>query len=96
MGATTFGCVSKGQSARAAFESAREAAQWRHGNEGYTGTVAEKSSFVLIAVPEGMEPLNYADQLLDEGDPRVDDKWGPAGCVRVGEDHYYFFGWASC
>lgn len=96
MGATTFGCTMRGSSAKDAFSAAREDAQWKHGNEGYTGTVAEKSKFTMITPPEGMDPFQYADQLLDEGDPRVDDKWGPAGCVKVGPDAYYFFGWASC
>ena len=96
MGATTFGCVSRGATAQEAFKSAQEDARWKHGNEGYTGTIAEKSEFTVISVPEGTDPLIYADQLLNEDDPRVDDKWGPAGCVRVGTDGFYFFGWASC
>lgn len=38
-------------------------------------------------------------QSRDEGTnaklPPWDDKWGPAACVKVGEEDYYFFGWAS-
>ena len=96
MGATTFGCITRGQTAQEAFRTARQDAEWKHGHDGYTGTVAEKQSFVMITVPQDRDPIQYADQLIDEGDSRVDDKWGPAGCVRVGEDGYYFFGWASC
>lgn len=62
---------------------------------GYSGTIAEKSSFVVISVPAGKDPLQYANKLLDDGDPRVDDKWGPAGCVKLREGVWYFFGWAS-
>lgn len=42
-----------------------------------------------------------ADALIDIGDPRIDDKWGPAGCIEVdgpnadGQRRYLFFGWAS-
>jgi len=40
-----------------------------------------------------------ADRLLDEADPRVDDKWGPAGAIAVGSggkvEGWLFFGWAS-
>lgn len=36
-----------------------------------------------------------AHVLLDLGDPCVDDKWGPAGCVKIGRGVWYFFGWAS-
>jgi hypothetical protein len=25
----------------------------------------------------------------------VDDKWGPAGCIKLNEGEYLFFGWAS-
>jgi len=37
-----------------------------------------------------------AEAMLLLGDPRVDDKWGPAGCVRVDAETWLFFGWASC
>lgn len=42
----------------------------------------------------------YAEQLVEEGDPRVDDKWGPAGAIRLddapdGNGRWLFFGWAS-
>jgi hypothetical protein len=26
---------------------------------------------------------------------KVDDKWGPAGCIKLGEGRFCFFGWAS-
>lgn len=141
MGATTFMIASKGKTAAAAFDAAVERAKWEHGHGGYTGTIAEKHSFVAIkdtldqvlakmraATPEpyyGETPEQarkrldevvaklvqrrdgppkpspaklaaiLADALIDMDDPRVRDKWGPAGCIAVGEGEWIFFGWAS-
>lgn len=39
-----------------------------------------------------------ADRLIESQDERVDDKWGPAGAIRVKDeknDGWWFFGWAS-
>ncbi len=95
MGADSFGTISKGKTAREAFNAAVEKARYDHGHSGYSGSIAEKTSFVVIPCPEGKQPRAYANALLDEGDPRIDDKWGPAGCIKVAEEKYYFFGWAS-
>jgi len=96
MGAETFYTQEEGPTAKAAFSAAVSQARWDHGNSGYTGTVAEKSVFVLIELPEGREPEEYADELIHTGDPRVDSKWGSAGCIKIpGKDKYLFFGWAS-
>ena len=62
---------------------------------GYTGTIAEKHNFNVIPLKEGLEPREYADKLIDDCDPRIDDKWGPAGCFDLGGGRYFFFGWAS-
>ena len=53
----------------------------------YTGLEGEPPHLFLAE--------HYAHDLIDECDPRVDDKWGPAGCVRLEEGTFYFFGWAS-
>jgi hypothetical protein len=95
MGACDFGCIESGDSAREAFNNAVEQAQYYHGHGGYTGTIAEKDSFRMISVPEGEDPIEYADQLVENDDQRIDDKWGPAGCVDLKDGRYYFFGWAS-
>lgn len=95
MGATTFCNRESGASALEAFKAAREEALYDHGHSGYSGTIAEKSKFVMIALPEGEDAMTYAWKLIDEGDPRVDDKWGPAGCIDEGDGNYLFFGWAS-
>jgi hypothetical protein len=102
MGACTFGVRRKGETAREAFSAAVSDAQHENGHGGYSGTIAEKSTFVMIDAgtpPEGEDPVRWrvrqAGDLLDRGDPRVDDKWGPAGCVKLGDGDFYFFGWAS-
>lgn len=99
MGASEFVSVAKGKTAKAAFKVAVDEAAYDHGHAGYTGTIAEKSEFVLISNKRAetvKEACDLAEQLISEGDERVDDKWGPAGCIRVGDsDTYVFFGWAS-
>jgi hypothetical protein len=95
MGASTFTTISRGQSAREAFDAAREEARHAYGHGGYTGTIAEKRSFVVIQIAEGADPREHANALLDDDDRRIADKWGPAGCIALGGGEYLFFGWAS-
>jgi hypothetical protein len=91
---------------REAFREAREVAAWDHGHGGYTGTIAEKDSY-LVASDVGLsydDASDLAYRLMDwqNADPRFDDKWGPAGAIRVVGDEgslpdrgWLFFGWAS-
>jgi len=95
MGAVVFMNVGLGSSAKKAFDDLVYEARYQHGHGGYTGTIAEKNSFVVIPVPDGMTAFQYAEKLIDDCDPRVDDKWGDAGCIHVKVDEYLFFGWAS-
>jgi hypothetical protein len=95
MGAETFFVRAKGASAQSAFADVVREACYEHGNRGYTGTIAEKDCFTLIPVPAGVAPRDFAHKLLDEQDERIDDKWGPAGCVKVAEGEWIFFGVAS-
>jgi hypothetical protein len=97
MGAHTFFTRSNGEGAQSAFRTAVEDAQFHHGYGGYTGTIAEKTSFTKIPDDEvgDADPTEYASQLIDEQDTRIDSKWGPAGCIHVEDDVYPFFGWAS-
>jgi len=99
MGACEFINVAKGKTAKEAFSAAVKQARYDHGHAGYTGTLAEKGGFVFISNKRAdtlKEAEELASTLINEGDDRVDDKWGPAGCIRVGEtDTYVFFGWAS-
>ena len=96
MGADNFGCTGYGKTAREAFQNAREAAQHENGYEGYTGTIAEKDSFKMICVPQGREHMEYIDELFNNDDRRISDKWGPAGCIKIRDGEFCFFGYASC
>lgn len=106
MGADTFMTRSTGKTAADAFRNAVDEARHEHGNGGYSGTIAEKTGYANIAPPfargdcasdKDFEKrcLEFADGLLNEGDKRIDDKWGPAGCIQLAPTVYVFFGWAS-
>jgi hypothetical protein len=95
MGAENFFVVVKGDNPKDAFNKAIRDAEDYYGRRGYTGSIAEKNSYVLIPVPPGQDPKEFAEQLLDDDDDRVSDKWGPAGCIKLGEGSYLFFGYAS-
>jgi hypothetical protein len=95
MGAEQFTSVGNGATAQAAFEQAHDEACYDYGHRGYTGSLAEKDCFTEIVVPEGKSAIEFSDELLENCDERVDDKWGPAGCVKMEEGKYLFFGWAS-
>ena len=100
MGACTFidtqFCDTTKVSAKDAFNELREEALHECGHGGYTGTIAEKNSFTMIYT----DPLDHeqavkkADELISNGDPRIDNKWGPAGCLHF-DKGWVFFGWAS-
>jgi hypothetical protein len=93
MGAEFFSEKAKGRTAKSAFNKAVKEAQYDHGHGGYSGTIAEKSEFVMVEVPKGRDPEDYAES--DEALDKVSDKWGPAGCIELGKGEWLFFGWAS-
>lgn len=106
MGATTFFDVVNGKDAKSAFAVAVEEAAYENGHGGYTGTIAEKSEFTMIPLPFKFEDNvgikerigiieTFTEKLIEERDPRIDDKWGPAGCIEIIPGKYLFFGWAS-
>lgn len=95
MGAEAFLTTARGKSAREAFKIAQEDAMYERGYEGYTGTIAEKHGFKMVNVPKGVDPIEYAEELLDEDHQLVADKYGPACCIQLSEDRYLFFGYAS-
>ena len=97
MGANTFYVISTGSSAQEAFYTAveRERSNFDDDYQGYSGTIAEKNSFVRIPLPENISPIEYSNKLIDTRDSRINDKWGPAGCFDLGNKTYVFFGWAS-
>jgi hypothetical protein len=95
MGVEWFVEEAEGRNAAEAFHRAVQDAITREGNGGYTGTLAEKGEFVMFTLPAGKDPDDYVRQLHEYGDPRIDDKWGPAGVLRIKPGHYLIFGFAS-
>ena len=97
MGAYEFYTSAKGETAAEAFSEAVSDARYRYGNGGYTGTIAEKTEFVMVA----QSPMSVDDgqalarTLIEESDPRIIDKWGPAGCIPLDTGDYLFFGQAA-
>lgn len=94
MGSTSFTTYAKGKTAKEAFNAAVKEAKYDYGNSGYTGTIAEKDSFVEFDLLTGSPPLQEA-RILIMSDPKIRDTWGPAGCFKINEGEYLFFGWAS-
>ncbi len=97
MGAEEFESRAAGKDAAEAFAAAVKQAQWDYGHAGYTGTIAEKRTFALVAsVPMSLVAAQaLGNKLLADEDERVDNKWGPAGCIPLDDGSYYFFGWSS-
>ncbi|UQA93672.1 hypothetical protein [Streptomyces halobius] len=102
MGAIEFFTTATGTDLDTAFSTARDEAAWERGHGGYTGAVAEKDEVTLLDEPRRSEAaaMARAEELICAGDPRIDDKWGPAGALPLttdsGEDGWLFFGFASC
>jgi hypothetical protein len=84
MGATDFGTtIAVKGGAGDAFRAAQDRARYESGHRGYTGTIAEKHDFTMIECKPRQNPYNLARKLINDQDPRVDDKWGPAGCIEL-------------
>jgi hypothetical protein len=49
MGASTFITFAQGNTAQDAFRAAREEALYEHGHSGYTGSIAEAHSFLILS-----------------------------------------------
>lgn len=97
MGAEEFSCIATGETVGEAFSEAVERAEYDFGHAGYTGTIAEKSSYVVIDDnPRVLEDAGrLARELVMADDPRIIDKWGPAGAIRISDSQWLFFGLAS-
>jgi hypothetical protein len=128
MGAADFTTTATGKTADEAFRAAVAEAKRQHGHRSYTGSIAEKRTFIEFnadaecakttgrlrtVLAEGgpwdgseyvrslVTRVGYgevralADALLVLEDSRISEKWGPAGCLHLGEDQWLFFGVAS-
>ncbi|MBB4738337.1 hypothetical protein BJY16_001796 [Actinoplanes octamycinicus] len=81
----TFDQYAAGADPAAAFASAVADARYEYGHDGYSGTIAEKNDFVIITrqLMTLDQASNLADELISNSDPRIDNKWGPAGAIPV-------------
>lgn len=99
MGATDFMHIATGATVASAFDAAQTAARYDHGHSGYTGTIAEKSGWVIVSgeLPRSRdEAMKIANDMMEDEDSEVNDKWGPAGAIPIVGGEWLFFGWASC
>jgi hypothetical protein len=73
---------------KAAFAKAGRDSRYEDGHGGYTGKIADKHDYVVITtkVCSSHEASELAEGLLGKQDPRIYDKWGPAGAIPVAAD----------
>lgn len=95
MGAQDFTYTATGKTAQDAFDAATSSARHEEGHGGYTGTIAEKSSFKMVSLPEGKTVSAFIEECIMDDDHFCGDKWGPAACLKTGTNDFTFFGWAS-
>ena len=97
MGASEFGVYGTGKTAAEAFRNAVEEADAEFGHrQGYSGTINSKRSFKEVSVPSGKDLSTFLQELADDDNHFSQDKYGPAGCVKVSDDQWFFFGIAPC
>jgi hypothetical protein len=105
MGSRAFSILSIGSTPDEAFHLAKAKALECHPSAGYTGSIAEKSSFILFQSAEsmGMSLSRWIESIIENHDS-VKDEWGDAGCIDLGaytngrsfsDNKYIFFGVAS-
>lgn len=101
MGANDFAVLAEGSSLADAFQRAAAEARYMHGHGGYSGTLAEKHDVVLITTAASeQEARELANKMIEDSDERIDDKWGPAGAIKIAggppdQQQFLLFGWAS-
>lgn len=95
MGAEYFEQKAKGATAKEAFNNAVEQAQYNYGHAGYTGTIAEKHDFKMLNWPADIDLREFIESDEVQNSKLVNDKWGPAACIKVADGEYVFLGWAS-
>ena len=112
MGSHTFEVTIGGRNMlpRDAYDQLVRDANHEHGHDGYNGTIATTSGFVLVD-PGKRRIDTVVRDILDDKSSHI-RKWGPAGCIeltgapltRWRKKHglagtraraYRFFGWAA-
>lgn len=102
MGGAYFYVEQGGYTAEQAFQTAVDEALHEYGHGGYTGTIAEKSGFVMVdpmpdAAPADFDVDNYdyrnPEDWADYLHERMPyDKWGKARCFEAYPGVWAFFG----
>jgi hypothetical protein len=109
MGAAPFVTYQSGSDPAEAFYQACELARYKYGNDGYTGTIAEKDDYTIISETSHTlaEATELAMRLIRTDDSRVSAPRGPAGAIAVNQatpaavaeqaepGGWLFFGWAK-
>jgi len=93
MSANWFETIGCGETAKEAFDDA--VAEDMAEQCINCGSIAAKDEFTQIEVPPGQDPEAFVRELYENDDPRVEDKWGPAGCIQLKDGEWLFFGWAA-
>lgn len=92
VGASEFITTATGETMTDAFQTAVEDARRQYGDGGYTGTIAEKELVECVIVTsdvlEDDVARAVARRLLRDDDPRVSDKWGPVGAIKLRDGHW--------
>lgn len=89
MGSTTFNQISRITDPQEAFRISRQEAAHEFGAGGYSGSLAEKHSFVIVnhkPLPLALAQDLAAQISTDPEHPdynKISDKWGPAGAMAV-------------
>lgn len=93
MGGDSFTEKVKGcDTAEEAFNAAVTAAKYEYGNRGYTGSIAEKETFVMFDYNPGpMTDNDFADWLLHNKE-ELHPYDSPAGCFENDNGAFHFFG----
>lgn len=75
MGGTTFETHNDLDDVAQAYSAAVADAAWEHGHGGYTGTIAEKSGYVVFDVPAGKTAKEAMDALQRAHFDYATDSW---------------------
>jgi hypothetical protein len=102
MGANQFQNKQSARTAEGAFRTLVDKALYEDGHGGYTGTIAEKSSFRIVLPRQGESAADCMCRCMEDPNHWSGDKHEPAACIDGGPDPkqpglqiFYFFGWAS-
>lgn len=82
MGSCDFVVLSHGKTASQAFDRVADEARYEYGHEGYTGTIAEKSGFVVFDLPSRVMASKVLAALQWAGDADMEPVGSDAAIVK--------------